>query len=114
MAGVHLEDANKNNYGGSTNDNTVGKCLFTGTVTSSAGYRAVFLEAAIGTTIELCEFGPINGVGSANFDIINCVMSHRSDDVTIIKNWVHDLTADASPDSGRIDVFTCYGETMQQ
>jgi hypothetical protein len=55
--------------------------------------------------VKLCEFGDILGLGSSNFDIINCVMVLRSDDATIKQNWVHDLTADATADSGRIQLF---------
>ena len=102
---VNLKDTNANSGGGSTNDNTIVKCRFTGSVTVTAGFKGVYLEGAVGTMVELCEFGDIQGVSSPNFDFVNCVMAYRSDDTTIRKNWVHDIAANASTEAGRIEIF---------
>jgi hypothetical protein len=102
---INFKDTNANGGGGSTNDNTVRHCLFTGDVNKPAGYMGVYLEGAVGTLIEFCEFKDIQGVGSSNFDILDCVFSYRSDSTTIRKNWIHDLTADAASNSGRIEIF---------
>ncbi len=102
---IDFRDSNANGGGGSTNGNTVTGCRFTGDVIGSAGCKGVLLEGAVDTLVELCEFVDLNGVGSNNFDIINCVMGYRSDSPTIRQNWAHDLTADASADSGRIVIF---------
>ncbi len=103
LCGVHFEDSDAIAGGGSTNDNTIRKCLFTGVVTIPAGYMPIHMEGAVGTTIELCEFRDILGVSSSSFDIINCVMGYCSDNTTIRQNWMHDLTADATTGSGRLE-----------
>ncbi|MFH1676831.1 MAG: PKD domain-containing protein, partial [bacterium] len=105
LASIRLRDSNANGGGGSTNDNSISKCRFTGTVNIAAGFKGIYLEGAIGTTVELCEFKDINGKSSSNFDFVNCVMAYRSDNTTVRKNWVHDVIADASTNSGRLEVF---------
>jgi hypothetical protein len=105
ICGVNFKDSNANSGGGSTNDNTVRRCLFTGNMSVSAGIWAIYLEGTVGTTVELNEFSEINGVGSANFWAISCVYSYRSDNLTITQNWVHDLTADVLAASGAIEIF---------
>ena len=105
LASIRLRDSNANGGGGSTNDNSISHCRFTGTVNISAGFKGVYLEGAIGTMVELCEFKDINGKSSNNFDFVNCVMAYHSDNTTVRKNWVHDIIADASTNSGRLEVF---------
>ena len=107
LNGIHFKDTKSGSAGGgSTNNNTIRKCRFTGTVTTSVVYRGIYLDAAIGTLIELCECCNITGQDSSSPDFINFLFVYYSDNTTIRKNWVHDISASkASGSSNRIRIF---------